>query len=62
MDKLHKVGPFIIGNRKLGEGATGKVYLSFHEQSNVKVAIKIIDKNIITQDPQLKRKVPARAD
>ncbi|EKE38038.1 serine/threonine protein kinase, putative [Entamoeba nuttalli P19] len=57
MTQIHKVGPFLIGNKLLGEGATGKVFLSFHEESNVKVAIKIIDKASICSRPEKKRKV-----
>ncbi|KAL7721713.1 non-specific serine/threonine protein kinase [Entamoeba marina] len=57
MTQVHKVGPFVIGNKKLGEGATGKVYLSFHEESNAKVAIKVIDKKTVTNRPDKKRKI-----
>ena len=51
-----KIGPFLIGNKKLGEGATGQVFLAFHEQSDVKVAIKVIQKENIA-DVEKKRKV-----
>ncbi|KAL7714746.1 non-specific serine/threonine protein kinase [Entamoeba marina] len=57
MTQVHKVGPFLIGNKKLGEGATGKVYLSFHEESNAKVAIKVIDKAAIIKEQDKKRKI-----
>lgn len=48
-DQLKKpcnLGPFVI-NSKLGQGAFGKVFLATHNQSNEKVAIKIIMKNKI---------------
>ncbi|ELP88043.1 carbon catabolite-derepressing protein kinase, putative [Entamoeba invadens IP1] len=57
MAQTHKVGPFLIGNKLLGEGATGRVFLSFHEESNVKVAIKIINKTEICKQVDKKRKI-----
>ena len=53
----NQIGPFIIGNKKLGEGASGKVYVAFHQASSVKVAVKVINKNDIYSQPEKKRKV-----
>lgn len=51
-----KIGPFILGET-LGEGSTGKVKLAIHKDTNQKVAIKIINKSILTNKPSLRRKV-----
>jgi len=51
-----KIGPFIL-KKTLGEGSTGKVKLAIHKDTGEKVAIKIINKKILTHKPQLKKKV-----
>jgi len=51
-----KIGPFILGET-LGEGSTGKVKLAVHKDTNQTVAIKIINKSILTNKPSLRRKV-----
>lgn len=56
MDMGEKIGPFILGET-LGEGSTGKVKLAVHKDTNQTVAIKIINKSILTNKPSLRRKV-----
>ena len=51
-----KIGPFIL-KKTLGEGSTGKVKLAIHKDTGDKVAIKIINKKILTHKPHLKKKV-----
>ncbi|KAL0482125.1 serine/threonine-protein kinase [Acrasis kona] len=51
-----KIGPFILGET-LGEGSTGKVKQAVHKDTGQKVAIKIINKAILTDKPSLRRKV-----
>ncbi|KAL9644043.1 hypothetical protein ABK040_005511 [Willaertia magna] len=51
-----KIGPFIL-KKTLGEGSTGKVKLGVHKDTGQKVAIKIINKKILTHKPHLKKKV-----
>eukprot|EP01132_Coremiostelium_polycephalum_P009627 gene9627-11798_t len=54
--EIHSVGPFIIG-KTLGQGTTGKVKLGFHKETGFKVGIKIINKELLTSKPSMRRKI-----
>ena len=54
-----KIGPFILGET-LGEGSTGKVKAAVHKDTGEKVAIKIINKAILTENIKLKKKIGKR--
>ncbi|KYR01005.1 putative protein serine/threonine kinase [Tieghemostelium lacteum] len=54
--EIHSVGPFIIG-KTLGQGTTGKVKLGFHKDTGFKVGIKIINKELLTTKPSMRRKI-----
>ncbi|KAJ3427932.1 protein kinase [Anaeramoeba flamelloides] len=47
----HNIGPFRIG-RLIGTGATGKVKLAFHKETGERVAIKIVNKRVLTSTDQ----------
>ncbi|KAF2074122.1 hypothetical protein CYY_004564 [Polysphondylium violaceum] len=54
--EIHSVGPFIIG-KTLGQGTTGKVKLGFHKDTGFKVGIKIINKELLSTKPSMRRKI-----
>eukprot|EP01133_Synstelium_polycarpum_P015232 gene15232-18028_t len=54
--EIHSVGPFIIG-KTLGQGTTGKVKLGFHKETGFKVGIKIINKELLSSKPSMRRKI-----
>ncbi len=71
-----KIGPFILGET-LGEGSTGtrtlyfvlneskkigKVKAAVHKDTGEKVAIKIINKSILTDNTKLKKKIEREID
>jgi serine/threonine protein kinase len=56
-----KIGPFILGET-LGEGSTGKVKAAVHKDTGEKVAIKIINKAILTDNIKLKKKIEREID
>jgi len=53
---VEKIGPFILGET-LGKGTTGKVKLAIHCKTHQKVAIKIINKDILTKKPKTRKKI-----
>eukprot|EP00013_Stygamoeba_regulata_P013261 CAMPEP_0177667230 /NCGR_PEP_ID=MMETSP0447-20121125/22007_1 /TAXON_ID=0 /ORGANISM="Stygamoeba regulata, Strain BSH-02190019" /LENGTH=696 /DNA_ID=CAMNT_0019173437 /DNA_START=306 /DNA_END=2393 /DNA_ORIENTATION=+ len=55
-NRITRVGPFILG-RKLGEGCTGVVKLAFEQDTGKKVAVKIINRRALLEQPALCRKV-----
>jgi serine/threonine protein kinase len=56
MTEIHSVGPFILG-KSLGSGSTGKVKLGFHKDTGFKVAIKIMNKEVLSSRPSMRKKV-----
>ena len=57
MKKISKIGPFIIDNLLLGSGSFAKVFSSHHEESNVKVAMKVFDKTLVYGNQKQRIKV-----
>ena len=57
MNKISKIGPFIIDNLLLGSGSFARVFLSHHEESNVKVAMKVFDKTLVYGNQKQRIKV-----
>eukprot|EP01104_Vermistella_antarctica_P017386 TRINITY_DN615_c0_g1_i1.p1 TRINITY_DN615_c0_g1~~TRINITY_DN615_c0_g1_i1.p1 ORF type:complete len:130 (+),score=27.71 TRINITY_DN615_c0_g1_i1:596-985(+) len=53
---IHRVGPYILG-KALGAGSTGRVKLGFHKDTGEKVAVKIVDKEYLTQRPNMRKKL-----
>jgi len=54
---MHSVGPFLLGET-IGRGSIGRVKLAVHKETGFKVAIKIIDKEKITEvNPHLLQKI-----
>ena len=54
--EMHRVGPYILGEL-LGEGASSKVKLAFHVDTAVQVAVKIVEKSAIEQNPSMGQKL-----
>jgi len=56
-NRMHSVGPFLLGET-IGRGSIGRVKLAVHKETGFKVAIKIIDKEKITEvNPHLLQKI-----
>lgn len=54
-EKKQLLGDYHVG-KTIGQGAFSKVKLGFHKSSNVKVAIKIIDKKMLAEKAALAAK------
>src|SRR3989338_2581885 len=48
---IHRIGPYILRGKVLGNGATGQVQLAFHSGTGTNVAVKIISKQILWTSP-----------
>jgi 5'-AMP-activated protein kinase catalytic alpha subunit len=56
-NRMHSVGPFLLGET-IGRGSIGRVKLAVHKETGFKVAIKIVDKEKITEvNPHLLQKI-----
>jgi len=54
---MHSVGPFLLGET-IGRGSIGRVKLAVHKETGFKIAIKIVDKEKITEvNPHLLQKI-----